>query len=33
LNAALFAAFDEVFEAISADLGRAAAGFVAGEDT
>jgi hypothetical protein len=32
LNAALFAAFDVVFEAVSRDLGRAAAGFVAGQD-
>jgi hypothetical protein len=33
LNAALFVGFDALFEAISADLGRAAAGFIAGEDT
>jgi hypothetical protein len=33
INASLFAAFDTVFNAISHDLGRAAAGFIAGEDT
>jgi hypothetical protein len=33
INASLFAAFDTVFNAISYELGRAAAGFVAGEDT
>ncbi|WP_439138934.1 hypothetical protein [Roseicyclus sp.] len=33
INASLFAAFDTVFNAISHDLGRAAAGFMAGEDT
>ena len=33
INASLFAAFDIVFNAISHDLGRAAAGFIAGEDT
>lgn len=33
INASLFAAFDTVFSAISHDLGRAAAGFIAGEDT
>lgn len=32
LNSALFAAFDVMFEAVSRDLGRAAAGFVAGQD-
>jgi hypothetical protein len=32
LTAALFAAFDVVFEGISRDLGRAAAGFIAGQD-
>lgn len=33
INASLFAAFDTIFNAISHDLGRAAAGFMAGEDT
>jgi len=33
LNTALFAAFDALFERISYDLGRAAATFMAGEDT
>lgn len=33
INASLFAAFDTLFNAISHDLGRAAAGFIAGEDT
>jgi hypothetical protein len=33
LNAALFAAFAEVFDAISRDLGLAAARFIAGEET
>jgi len=32
LNAALFAAFDEVFTQLSYELGEAAAGFIAGED-
>jgi hypothetical protein len=32
LNAALFAAFDEVFTQLSYELGDAAAGFIAGED-
>jgi len=33
LNAVLFQAFDVMFEAVSYDLGRAAATFIAGEDT
>jgi hypothetical protein len=33
LNAVLFEAFDVLFEAVSHDLGRAAATFIAGEDT
>nr|WP_239025612.1 DUF2059 domain-containing protein [Roseibacterium persicicum] len=33
LNAILFEGFDVLFEEISHDLGRAAAGFIAGEDT
>ena len=33
LNAALFEAFDVMFEEVSYDLGRAAGSFVAGEDT
>ena len=33
VNAILFSGFDGLFEAISNDLGRAAAGFIAGEDT
>lgn len=33
VNAALFAAFDEMLAALSYDLGIAAAGFIAGEDT
>ena len=33
LNRALFAAFDAMFEAVSYDLGAAAALFVAGEET
>lgn len=33
INASLFAAFDTLFNAISYELGRAAAGFMAGEDT
>jgi hypothetical protein len=33
LNAALFTAFDAVFEGVSANLGAAAARFIAGEDT
>jgi hypothetical protein len=33
LNAALFQAFDVLFERISYDLGQAAATFIAGEDT
>jgi hypothetical protein len=32
LNAALFAAFDEVFNQLSYELGEAAAGFIVGED-
>lgn len=33
VNAALFAAFDEMLSSLSYDLGVAAAGFIAGEDT
>jgi hypothetical protein len=32
LNAALFSAFDTVFNQLSYELGTAAAGFIAGED-
>jgi hypothetical protein len=33
LNAALFRAFDTLFDQLSYELGVAAAGFIAGEDT
>jgi hypothetical protein len=32
MNAAMFAAFDEVFRALSRDLGRAAAEMLSGQD-